>query len=57
MFVDQAQSINLYYIKPESAKELAEDNFYAMDLGIKTLYYMKTPKSGYREEACESCSV
>ena len=57
MFVDQAQSINLYYIKPESAKELAEDIFYAMDLGIKTLYYMKTPKSGYREEACESCSV
>ena len=56
-YIDQAQSINLYYVKPDSAKALWEDIKYAMDLGIKTLYYMKTPKSNYVEEhVCESCS-
>lgn len=57
MFIDQSQSLNLYYIKPESAKELWKDIEYAMDLGLKTLYYMKTPKSNFElEEVCESCT-
>ena len=43
--------------KPESAKALWEDIKYAMELGIKTLYYMKTPKANFNdEEICESCS-
>ena len=56
-YIDQSQSLNLYYIKPESAKELWDDIQYAMDLGLKTLYYMKTPKSNFElEEVCESCT-
>lgn len=56
-YIDQSQSLNLYYIKPESAKELWEDIKFAMDLGIKTLYYMKTPKSNFElEEHCDSCT-
>lgn len=55
-YIDQSQSLNLYYVKPDSAKELWRDIEYAMDLGIKTLYYMKTPKSNFAEEICESCS-
>lgn len=56
-YIDQSQSVNLYYIKPESAKELWDDIQYAMDLGLKTLYYMKTPKSNFElEEVCESCT-
>ncbi len=56
-YIDQSQSINLYYIKPDSAKELWDDIQYAMDLGLKTLYYMKTPKSNFElEEVCESCT-
>lgn len=53
-FIDQAQSINTYYIKPESAADLTDDLFYAMQLGIKTLYYLKTPKANF--EICESCT-
>ncbi|WP_028329605.1 ribonucleoside-diphosphate reductase subunit alpha [Brachyspira alvinipulli] len=56
-YIDQSQSLNLYYVKPDSAKELWEDIQYAMDLGLKTLYYMKTPKSNFElEEVCESCT-
>ena len=56
-YIDQSQSVNLYYIKPESAKELWDDIQYAMDLGLKTLYYMKTPKSNFElEEVCEACT-
>ena len=44
-------------VKPDSAKELWDDIQYAMDLGLKTLYYMKTPKSNFElEEVCESCT-
>ena len=56
-YIDQAQSLNLYYVKPDSAKELWDDIQYAMDLGLKTLYYMKTPKSNFElDEVCESCT-
>ena len=56
-YIDQAQSITLYYKKPESARELWEDIKYAMELGIKTLYYMKTPKANFNDDyVCESCS-
>lgn len=56
-YIDQSQSLNLYYVKPESAKELWEDIKLAMRLGLKTLYYMKTPKSNFElEEVCETCT-
>ena len=55
-YIDQSQSVTLYYTKPESAKILWEDIKYAMELGLKTLYYMKTPKYNFTEEVCESCS-
>ena len=55
-YIDQSQSVTLYYTKPESAKLLWEDIKYAMELGLKTLYYMKTPKYNFNEEVCESCS-
>lgn len=55
-FLDQAQSINTYYKDPNSAMELARDMFLAMDLGCKTLYYLKTPKSEHDLEICASCT-
>jgi ribonucleoside-diphosphate reductase alpha chain len=55
-FWDQAASINTYYPKPESAREMCDDIWYAMDLGIKTLYYLKTPKSEVDLEICSSCT-
>lgn len=54
-FIDQAQSVNTHYKKLGSSKELIKDVFYAMDLGVKTLYYLKTPKANYSSE-CESCT-
>jgi len=54
-FLDQSQSVNLYYVDPSSAKELYDDIEYAKEMGLKTLYYMKTPKSNY-VSGCESCS-
>lgn len=54
-FLDQAQSINLYYPNPDRAKVLVMDVIYAQELGLKSLYYMKTQKSG-DQYVCESCS-
>jgi ribonucleoside-diphosphate reductase alpha chain len=56
-FIDQAQSINFYYKNPESAYELTKDVFYAMELGVKSIYYQKSPKAGFESEyVCESCT-
>ena len=54
-FIDQAQSITLYYPQPPTAKEIIEDIIYAESLGLKTLYYLKTKKSDISEVVCESC--
>lgn len=54
-FIDQAQSVNSYYKKLGSTKDLINDLFLAMDLGVKTLYYLRTPKANYTSE-CESCT-
>lgn len=54
-FLDQAQSVNTYYADPSSAKEMSDDIFYAMELGLKSLYYLKTPKSD-TGEVCEVCT-
>ena len=55
-FLDQSQSVNLYYKKPDSTQELLKDIMYFQLLGGKTLYYMKTPKQG-EFEVCESCAT
>lgn len=55
-FIDQAQSINEYHRKPESAYKLALLMFYSMKLGIKSAYYLKTPKDVQDTELCASCT-
>ena len=54
-YIDQSQSVTLYYTKPESAKILWEDIKYAMELGLKTLYYMKTTFLSYIEKRTLQC--
>lgn len=56
MYLDQAQSFNHYYKTLSSAKEILNDIMHAESLGIKTLYYLKSPKSNFEVE-CSSCSV
>lgn len=54
-FIDQAQSLNSYYPQDlDSAYEFYEDLKYAYNIGLKTLYYFKTPKAK-EEEKCEAC--
>ena len=55
MYLDQAQSINIYFKKVTSLKEFSLFHFWAFELGIKTFYYCKTLKEEL-EEICESCS-
>ena len=57
-FLDQSQSVNTYYKSPKSARELVDDLFLAMELGLKTLYYMKTPKEDGApvDYVCEGCT-
>ena len=47
---------NHYYKTIDSAKTILDDIVHAESLGIKTLYYLKTPKSNFELE-CSSCSV
>jgi len=54
-WLDQSQSVNMYFLRPDSLEELMDIHLYAFYLGLKTLYYVKQPKEGDDEE-CESCS-
>lgn len=56
VFLDQAQSFNHYYKDSSSATELLLDILEANMLGVKTLYYMKSPKN-LKELECDSCAV
>ena len=60
VFMDQAQSIDLFYPNPESAAAAINDIIYADNLGVKTLYYANIRKrsndEGDDDEKCESCS-
>ena len=56
IYLDQSQSFTQYYKKPDSITDLYRDLRYAEHLGIKTLYYIKTPKFEAEME-CSSCSV
>lgn len=56
VFIDQSQSMNMYIDQDKwDYTYLAKLHLYAWKLGIKTLYYLFTPKSGV-EDSCESCS-
>lgn len=55
-YLDQSQSFNHYTKQVDSAIEIWKDIVDAMDKGVKTLYYFKTPKSQVEIE-CSSCSV
>jgi ribonucleoside-diphosphate reductase alpha chain len=55
MYLDQAQSIDLYFQRPDSYNELMRVHLYAFRLGVKSLYYLKQNKSG-ADEVCESCT-
>lgn len=53
IFLDQSQSMSLYFIPPFSLKEQTLLHFYAFSLGVKTLYYF-TPE---KQEECVSCGT
>jgi ribonucleoside-diphosphate reductase alpha chain len=55
IYLDQSQSVNLYYPKAESLLQLTDDHLYAFWLGMKTFYYLKSEKDK-EEEVCESCT-
>jgi len=54
-FIDQAQSIDTFYLNPDSAFEAFKDIVEAERLGLKTLYYANSMKAE-EKEVCESCS-
>lgn len=54
-FIDQAQSVSLYYKTTSSAAEIVDDIIYAEQLGMKTLYYLHAAKADTKD-ICESCS-
>lgn len=55
IYLDQAQSFNEYWTNADSVLELYKSLRYAERLGLKTIYYFKTPKSK-EELICSSCS-
>lgn len=55
MYIDQGQSVNVYYPRPDSFEEMMRDQLYGFSIGLKTLYYLKSMK-GNDEPECESCS-
>ena len=58
-FIDQGQSLNLYFPANASASYINSVHLKAHELGIKTLYYMKTgaPVSADIKTVCESCAL
>ncbi len=56
-FVDQGQSITLYFKKVDSLREFTDLHTYAMKHGVKSLYYVKTQKAVETEEECVACAV
>lgn len=63
-FIDQAQSLNLFFPANASAKYIHEVHYKAWELGIKTLYYYRTEsvlkgdradREYHREDVCVGC--
>ena len=53
-YIDQSQSVNIYFAKIVSATDFMMLHFYGFALGLKTFYYCKTEKQV--TEVCESCT-
>jgi len=66
-YIDQAQSLNLFFPTPISGKYLHEVHLMAWELGVKTLYYLRSAApiqadsinavSVKRDLANEECAV
>ena len=54
-WLDQAQSVNVYIVRPDSLAEMTDLHIYGFDLGMKTFYYLKQQKED-DDYVCESCS-
>lgn len=54
-YIDQAQSINIYFKKVTSLTDFTLHHIYGFKLGIKTFYYCKTQKE-IVDYTCESCT-
>lgn len=54
-YLDQAQSINIYFKKVTSLTDFTLHHIYGFKLGIKTFYYCKTQKEVI-DYTCESCT-
>ena len=54
-YLDQAQSINIYFKKVTSLTDFTLHHIYGFKLGIKTFYYCKTQKE-IVDYTCESCT-
>ena len=54
-YIDQAQSINMYFKKVKSLTDFTLIHLYGFSLGIKTFYYCKTEKEEI-DYVCESCT-
>lgn len=55
-FICQAQSLNLFFRSPVSGKELNEIHLLAHDLGVKSLYYLRS-ESIIEADSIDSSSV
>lgn len=53
-YIDQSQSVNIYFSKITSATEFMMLHLFGFSLGMKTFYYCKTEKEV--SDVCESCS-
>lgn len=54
-YIDQSQSINMYFKKVKSLTDFTLLHLYGFKLGIKTYYYCKTEKEEI-DYVCESCT-
>lgn len=54
-YLDQSQSINIYFKKVTSVTAFSLLHFYGFALGIKTFYYCRTEKDS-ADDVCESCT-
>ena len=53
-FLDQGQSVSLYYADSDSAYEIIDDIIYAEECGLKSLYYA-VPLAAEIDSGCDSC--
>lgn len=56
-YLDQGQSVTLYFKKVDSLREFTDLHTYAMKFGVKSLYYIKQQKAIETEDECVACAV